>query len=99
MRAVTGSEEDSSEIGKIVEDCIAHLLDISFISFCHIFREANGVAHRVAHLASSHLENFSWVEEASVIIHDVLFENRCNSFQGQGTLSTPESLSPFINTT
>lgn len=89
--AVTGCGKDSSEIQRIVEDCRAYMLYILSISICHIFPEANGVAHRLAHLSSSHFENFSWVEEAPVIIWDVLFEDRCNYFRGQGTLSTQKA--------
>lgn len=47
----TGCVEDSSEIEKIVEDCRAYLLGIPSITTCHIYREANDIANRLAHLS------------------------------------------------
>lgn len=76
------------------------MLYILSISICHIFPEANGVAHRLAHLSSSYFENFSWVEEAPVIIWDVLFEDCCNYLiSGPRNFIHPERISPFIYNT
>ncbi|XP_040361695.1 endo-1,3;1,4-beta-D-glucanase [Rosa chinensis] len=41
----------------------------------HVDREANGVAHRLAHLASTSSSDEFWVEETPDIIHDVLIED------------------------
>lgn len=47
----------------------------------HIYREANGVVHRLAHIAShSSIVKF-WLDEMPSIIEDVedvLFEDCCN---------------------
>ena len=53
-------------------------MHIPSIVICHSFREANGVAHKLAHLAKSHCENFIWLDEAPASIEDVLFIDQCN---------------------
>lgn len=78
LAAVLRTDEDSSEIGRIVEDCRDDMMQIPSIVIRHTFREANGVAHRLAHLAKSHYENFFWFDEAPASIQDVLFIDECN---------------------
>lgn len=53
VAAVERSEEDLSEIGRIVEDYKAYLVGISSIIIRHIFHEANGLVHMITHLVSS----------------------------------------------
>ena len=43
--------EDYSDLGRIVEDCKFLMTQYQSVSVCHILREANGVADRLAHLA------------------------------------------------
>lgn len=55
MQLVTAMEnacEDWSELGQVVEDCKASLNAFKSIAFRHIFSEVNGVATRLAPLAS-----------------------------------------------
>lgn len=52
ITALAGNCEDYSEVGRVVEDCKEYLASFSSINFRHIYRETNGVAHRLAHLAS-----------------------------------------------
>ncbi|XP_004296207.1 PREDICTED: uncharacterized protein LOC101297422 [Fragaria vesca subsp. vesca] len=87
--ALHRDEEDLSMVGRIVEDCKRYTR--SFISFrCrHIYREANGVANRLAHLASWNSLDELWFDEAPVIIRDVLFEDGCNVDRGLGNKSPP----------
>ncbi|XP_062014260.1 uncharacterized protein LOC133730740 [Rosa rugosa] len=49
----------------------------------HIFREANGVANRLAHLASLNYLDDIWLEESPMIIQDVLYEDSCTTARGQ----------------
>ncbi|KAL6213327.1 hypothetical protein ACLB2K_012774 [Fragaria x ananassa] len=44
---------DLSEVGAILADCKRYMTAFNFISLKHICREANGVTHRLAHLAST----------------------------------------------
>ncbi|PRQ31246.1 putative ribonuclease H-like domain-containing protein [Rosa chinensis] len=73
ITALNGSMEDFSEVGCIVEDCKAYLSAITSFSLQPIFREANGVTHRLAYLASvSYLDDY-WLDETPMIIQDVLY--------------------------
>ncbi|PRQ54504.1 putative ribonuclease H-like domain-containing protein [Rosa chinensis] len=77
--ALKGDFEDLSEVGNIIEDCKSYLRAIPSVSLQSIYREANDVAHRLAHLASSGYVDEYWLEEAPVIIQDVLYEDSCTS--------------------
>ncbi|XP_024179050.1 uncharacterized protein LOC112185076 [Rosa chinensis] len=44
--------EDRSDIGRIIDDCKSYLTYFHSIQVSYIFREANGVANRLAHVAS-----------------------------------------------
>lgn len=57
IRAMERIEEDSSDVGQILEDCRTYLSSIPSIEFHHIYRETNGVAHRLAHFTNSRQEN------------------------------------------
>lgn len=80
-------KEDWSECGRVVEDCKE--LRSTFVSFSlrHIFREANGVAHRLAHLANSSHDDFLYLDETPEIIQDVLVEDSCTFVRGLGSSS------------
>lgn len=74
-------DKDYSEIGRVIQDCEDYLFYFYFSSYNYIYREANGVSYRLAHLTSrSYIDN-SWFDEMSSIIEDVLFEDLCNSSQ------------------
>lgn len=61
---------------------------IHFIQVKHVYREANGVAHRLAQFACfSSLDEF-WINETPSIIEDVLYKDLCNCERGQ-RLSSP----------
>ena len=74
--------EDRSEIGCIIGDCKSYLTCFRSIQVSHVFREANGVANRLAHLASGSNINEVWLGEAPAIIRDVLYEDGCNIARG-----------------
>ncbi|PRQ49098.1 putative ribonuclease H-like domain-containing protein [Rosa chinensis] len=59
--ALATSNEDFSEIGRIVDDCKEYMDVFSFISVHHIYREANSVAHRLAHFASYSYYDDVWI--------------------------------------
>lgn len=70
-----------------MEDCKEFRTCFTSFQFRHIFREANGVALRLAHFAScSNMDEF-WLFEAPSIIEDVLYEDFCNSSRGLDTMS------------
>ncbi|PRQ34116.1 putative ribonuclease H-like domain-containing protein [Rosa chinensis] len=87
VAALNQNLEDRSEVGRIIDDCKSYLTSLHSIKISHVFREANGVANRLAHLASSKFLNDVWLEEAPVIIQDVLYEDFCNCTRGQGSTS------------
>jgi hypothetical protein len=59
----------------------------SFIKCQHIFREANSVAHRLAHFASfSYLDDL-WLDETPSIIEDILYEDLCSCTWGSSSMS------------
>ncbi|XP_062021071.1 uncharacterized protein LOC133737560 [Rosa rugosa] len=87
IAALKSATEDYSEVGCIVEDCKAYLHAISSINLYSVYREANGVAHRLAHLASVDYLDDYWLDETPVIIRDALFEDSCTSTRGVGNMS------------
>ncbi|KAM5552963.1 hypothetical protein ABKV19_025282 [Rosa sericea] len=87
VTALQGDFEDLSEVGCIVEDCKAFMRAIPSITLCSIYREANDVAHRLAHLASVGYLDATWLEEAPVIIQDALYEDLCTGTRGVGNMS------------
>lgn len=87
VNALNNPNEDWSEVGRIVEDCKSYMMAFNFILVRHIFREANCVAHRLAHIATfSALDEF-WLQETPSIIEDVLFEDFYNCTRGSGFTS------------
>ncbi|PRQ34728.1 hypothetical protein RchiOBHm_Chr5g0072311 [Rosa chinensis] len=79
ITALHRNTEDLSEVGCIVEDCKAYLSSLSSFTLRSIYREANGVAHRLTHLASVEWLDDYWLEETLVMIRDVLYEDSCIS--------------------
>lgn len=77
VNAVSTEQEDFSEIGRIIDDCRVYKLEVRPIQVRHIYCEANGVAHRLANIASFSFLDDLWLDEALVIIQDVLYEDRC----------------------
>ncbi|PRQ39258.1 putative ribonuclease H-like domain-containing protein [Rosa chinensis] len=51
VTALKGNMEDLSEVGCIVDDCKDYMSAIPSYNLQSIYREANDVAHRLAHLA------------------------------------------------
>ena len=66
--ALKGEGDDMSVIGRIVEDCRRFVNAFSSFECRHIYREANGVANRLSHLASWGGIHNVWLEETSDII-------------------------------
>ena len=96
VNALSTEQEDFSEIGRIIDDCRVYTLEVRPIHIRHIYREANGVAHRLANLASCSFLDDLWLDETPAIIQDVLFEDICKCSRGLGTMS-PSRSSPIIN--
>ncbi|XP_062005922.1 uncharacterized protein LOC133723110 [Rosa rugosa] len=85
--ALNTNVEDRSEVGRIIDDCKSYLTSFHSTQICHVFREANGAARRLAHLASLNYLNDVWLEESPAIIQNVLYEDNCNYNRGQGPMS------------
>lgn len=81
----------------MVEDCKEYLASGSSITFRHIYREANSVAHRLAHLVSLSMLDDFWLDETPTIIEDVLFEDLSYCTRGEGLMSPSLSSSIIIN--
>jgi ribonuclease HI len=79
--------ENYSEVGRIINDCHSYRRTINSCQVSYVYREANEVANRLAHLASCSFFNEFWVDETHVIIQDVLLEDLCNSTRGLGAMS------------
>ena len=89
VNALHRDEEDFSEIGRIVDDCNMYASSFAFIQFRHVYRQANGVANRLACLANGHDLDQVWLEESPVIIRDILLEDGCIITRGLGDMSPP----------
>lgn len=78
ITALAATNLDLSEVGRIVEDCREYMTECSSFHIKHVFREANGVTHRLAHFASlSVLDGFR-LDKTPSIIEDVLYDNYYN---------------------
>ena len=93
VEALTGVEDDFSQIGRIVGDCKEYLCSFNSFEIRHVYREANRVAHRLAHVASLSSFDNCWLGETPSIIEDVLFEDLCNLTRGFGITSPSMYLS------
>lgn len=62
------SGADSSELGRIMDDCKDNLTAFSSFTFRHIYREANGVAHCLVHFINFSKINNLWLNETFSII-------------------------------
>ncbi|KAL6227626.1 hypothetical protein ACLB2K_001583 [Fragaria x ananassa] len=75
LQTLSRDVDDLSEVGAILADCKHYMIAFNFISLRHVYREANGVTHRLVHLASTSMLDEFWVEDTPVIIQDVLVED------------------------
>ncbi|XP_004293150.1 PREDICTED: putative ribonuclease H protein At1g65750-like [Fragaria vesca subsp. vesca] len=87
MKALATIDGDVIEVSFILSDCRHYMEAFRFILLRHVYREANGVAHRLAHLARSSSLNEFWVDEPPDIIQDVLMEDGCNISRGLGSMT------------
>lgn len=94
--ALAGVGDDFSQIGRIVGDCREYLCSFNSFVIRHVYREANRVAHRLAHVASLSNVDKCWLGETPSIIEDVLFEDLCNLTRGSGFMSPSMYLSSVV---
>jgi hypothetical protein len=52
VAAIGSTVPDFSELGKVVEDCRDYMGAIGSLRVKYMYREANSVAHRLAHITS-----------------------------------------------
>lgn len=57
----------------------------------HVYREANGVAHRLTTFAKGSVMDDFWLAEIPSIIEDVLYENCCYDARGFDFMSLSKS--------
>ncbi|KAK9950614.1 hypothetical protein M0R45_006095 [Rubus argutus] len=79
--------EDFSEYGRIIDDCREYMLTFNTIEIRHIYREANCVANRLAHIASISTIDKLCLNETPSIIEDVLIEDMFSRARGFGIMS------------
>ena len=75
VQALCSSSPDLSSFGLIVKDSREIASAITGVSFTHIRRQANEVAHKLACFNLSSITPALWFEEPPYIILDVLFED------------------------
>ena len=71
--ALNQEREDVSKIGCSISDFLRYLKIFPSFTVRHIFREANFVADRFAHLACCRVMDECWFEESLDIIQNVLY--------------------------
>ncbi|XP_061990640.1 uncharacterized protein LOC133709052 [Rosa rugosa] len=79
VAALNSGEKNFSEVSRILDDCKDYMSSFQSVRIRHIYREANCVADRLAHLASLFYIDDVWLEETPAIIQDVLYNDYCNS--------------------
>ncbi|KAL6214185.1 hypothetical protein ACLB2K_013623 [Fragaria x ananassa] len=87
MLSLARSSEDMSEVSALLNNCKAYMESFQFILLRHVYREANGVAHRLAHLVRIAYLDELLVDESPDIIQDVLMEDGCSIPGGFGFMS------------
>ncbi|XP_062020783.1 uncharacterized protein LOC133737191 [Rosa rugosa] len=75
VQAVQAAGEDTSEIGRIVDDISLALTSMAGSFFCHVYRESNKIAHKLASSALVSGLQVSW----SGIVPPALDEILCNN--------------------
>ncbi|XP_062024673.1 putative ribonuclease H protein At1g65750 isoform X2 [Rosa rugosa] len=97
--AIARTNDDFSEIGRIVDDCKDYIQTFNSFQLLHIFREANSVANRLAHVASYSFVDEYWVDESPAIIQDVLVEDIAKALvvnRSTGLMSPPRSVVSIV---
>ena len=96
VAAMQNRDKDILEVSPILQDCHRYIEMFKFVVFRHIYREANGVAHRLATLVRSPDIDEFWVGECPCIILDTLLDDGCDVNRGVGLMS-PSSCTPLSN--
>ncbi|KAM5564827.1 hypothetical protein ABKV19_019070 [Rosa sericea] len=99
IAALNSEEKNFSEVSRVLDDCKEYMCAFQSVRVRHIYSEANGVADRLAHLASGCDIDDLWLDEMHAIIQDILYEDQCNCFyvaRGPGFMSPPMQ-NPNIN--
>ncbi|PRQ36979.1 putative ribonuclease H-like domain-containing protein [Rosa chinensis] len=73
IAALNSKEENLSEVSRILDDCRDYMSAFRSVRVWHAYCKANGVAHRLAHLASLFSNDDVWLNETLAIIQDVLY--------------------------
>jgi hypothetical protein len=87
VTALANADNDLSQVSRIIEDCRVYLRSFNSFVIRHIYREANGVAQRLAHVANFSRSFDFWIEVTPSIIEDVLYEDGCIYTRGIGITS------------
>ena len=77
VQACNSDSANLSILGHLYEDIIFSLEDLLGSTLYHVYREANAVAHLLAHRALASSLSDSWVAVSPDIIPNVLFSD-CN---------------------
>ncbi|KAL6145404.1 hypothetical protein ACLB2K_056092 [Fragaria x ananassa] len=77
--ALNNQGSDMVEVSRILEDCRDFIRRFDYVTVQHVFREANSVAHRLAHFATCDRVVEVTLAEVPDFIQDVLYENNCNA--------------------
>ncbi|KAL6222493.1 hypothetical protein ACLB2K_005885 [Fragaria x ananassa] len=88
------------EVSRITEDCKVLMNSFENISIRHIYREANGAAHRLAHFASLDRIVELHLGESPVFLQDILYEDKCNALsvtRDRGFMSPSMAQIPINN--
>ncbi|KAM2542787.1 hypothetical protein TB2_022177 [Malus domestica] len=74
MAALWDTSPFLSEVGNVVENSCVLMALIPGASYTHVCRQANGIAHRLAHAALRADSSCYWFEGPPDLILDLLFE-------------------------
>lgn len=94
ITALKGSSVDLFEVGRIVDNCREYM---NMFNSINVYREANCVANRLAHIGSYFwIDNF-WLDETLSIIKDVLYEDFYSCTRGSSSTSFSRAFPAIIN--
>lgn len=79
MNALRGTTKEISVFGQLVEDIKAMAPSFQWLSFSHIKREGNVVAHKLAKLSCNYNELMIWKEEVPPSIQKFVIDDSVSS--------------------
>ncbi|PRQ22836.1 putative ribonuclease H-like domain-containing protein [Rosa chinensis] len=75
VQAIQTEGEDTSVFGRVIDDISLALTSLAGSFFCHVYRESNKIAHKLAHSAMISGLQVSWSGDVPPVFDEILCNN------------------------